>query len=128
MSGPAADYHARTLAHFCRPRHAGSLDPDASDVVTAEVGRYESGAVVRLQARMRGGVARTVRFKAYGGVAVIACASLAARRLTGQCPDRANGVGALELAAALRLPPAARGAAVLAEDAVRELAGRCGNR
>ncbi len=113
LSAPAREY-------FTQPRHAGDLDPDAPDVVTARVGEPASGDILQLQLRIsEGGMIAAARFKAYGSAWTIACGSLLVERIQGRTLAEAAQFQHDELVEALAAPPAKLHCAVLAETALR---------
>lgn len=114
------NYSAEVLAHYHHPSNVGSLDAQALDVGTGQVGTQAEGAVLRLQVQVDpDGIIRAARFKAYGCGATIAAGSLATQRLQGGTLDDALALDAGAFAQALSLPPVKMYCAMLAEDAIK---------
>lgn len=107
------------LDHFRNPRNAGDL-PDATAVV--EVTNPVCGDVLRLAARVEGGVIVEVGFKTQGCVAAIASSSMLTEMIRGRGLEEVRAIGSEEISSALGgLPPATRHAAQLAAEALRAL-------
>ena len=114
------DYSDLVWDHFDHPRHAGVLDEHSSTVGTGLVGNPFQGTVIRLQIEVTAqGVIAAARFKAHGGVATLAAASLVTEWLVDKPLAEAAAIDHRAIAAALDLPAAALPAAVLAESALR---------
>ncbi len=110
------------LDHFQHPRNAGSL-PDATAVV--EVTNPVCGDVLRLSARLDGGLIGAARFKTQGCVAAIASSSVLTELMTGKSTAELRKITASEISEALGgLPPATFHAAQLCVDALAALAAR----
>jgi len=113
-------YSQAVWKHYRHPCHAGSLDADAPDVGTGQVGTQAEGAVLRLQIQVDGdGVIRDTRFKAYGCGCTIAVGSFAAEQLQGCTLAQAQALQSAAFVQALSLPPVKLYCAMLAEDAIR---------
>ena len=113
------NYSAEVLAHYRNPKNAGSLDPNAPDVGTGQVGTREQGAVVRLQIQVDDNARiEQARFKAYGCGCTIAAASLAADWLQDKTLDAAAELNSAAIVQQLSLPPIKMYCAMLAEDAI----------
>lgn len=99
---------------------AGELT-EAADVLVGESRSPADGAVLRLSLRVTGDSLQTVRFKAFGCPACIACGAWLASTLEGQGTEALAGVSAVAMAESLQLPATRRHCAVLAEDVAHEL-------
>jgi len=114
------DYSDLVWDHFDHPRHAGALDEYSSSVGTGLVGNPFQGDVIKLQIEVTAqSVIAVARFKAHGGVATLAAASLVTEWLEGKPLAEAAAIDHRAIATALDLPAAAIHAAVLAESALR---------
>jgi nitrogen fixation NifU-like protein len=105
--------------HFDHPRHSGALDERSSLVGTGLVDNPFQGEVIQLQIEVIQGVITATRFKAHGGVATLAAASLVTEWLEGRKLTEAAAIDHRAIAVALDLPAAALPAVVLAESALR---------
>ena len=108
----------RRMAEF---KGAGDL-PAGPDVVTARAGDREQGAEVVLQARVAGGRAAELRFRAFGCPQFLAAASWLTDRLAGCDGPALEAWDWREAATALEVPPAKFGRLLVLQDAVRSLA------
>lgn len=107
--------------HFDCPRHAGALDPTATNVATALVGEPVSGVVLQLHLQVdqqRQSIA-AVRFKAHGCGWTIACGSWLAAWLEDRTLSEAAAFQHHLLAEALDTPPEKLHCAVLAQTALK---------
>ncbi len=114
-----ADYSDLVWDHFDHPRHPGALDERSSRVGTGRVDNPFQGEVIQLQIEVAQEVITAARFKAHGGVATLAAASLVTEWLEGRKLAEAAAIDHRVIAAALDLPAAAFPAAVLTESALR---------
>ena len=114
------DYSDLVWDHFDHPRHAGALDEHSSAVGTGRVDNPFQGDVIELQIEVTAqGVIAAARFKAHGGVATLAAASLVTEWLEGRPLAETAAIDHRAIATALDLPAAAIPAAVLAEKAIQ---------
>jgi len=114
------DYSDLVWNHFDHPRHAGALDECSNRVGTGLVDNSFQGDVIRVQIEVTAqGVIATARFKAHGGVATLAAASLVTEWLVDKSLAEATAIDHRAIATALDLPAAALPAAVLAESALK---------
>lgn len=115
-------FNSTVLDHFRNPRNAGGLpNPTAAVEVTNPV----CGDVLRLAARVEGGVIVEVGFKTQGCVAAIASSSMLTEMIRGRGLEDVRAIGSQEISAALGvLPPATRHAAQLAAEALQMLLTR----
>ena len=113
------DYSDLVWDHFDHPRHAGALDERSSSVGTGLVSNPFQGDVIKLQIEVTQGVIAAARFKAHGGVATLAAASLVTEWLEGRQLAETAAIDHRAIATALDLPAAALPAAVLAESALK---------
>jgi len=100
---------------------AGELPPGPG-VVVAGAGDREQGAEVELQARVSGGRAAELRFRAFGCPHFLATASWLTDRLRGAGRAEFEAWDWREAATALEVPPAKFGRLLVLQDAVRSLA------
>lgn len=116
----SADRHYSEMvwAQFVRPSFAGSWTA-APDVGSGEAGTPASGAVMKIQVRVRDGRIVDARFQAYGCVSTIAAGSWVASWLRDRHLSEAQALEASEIDAALALAPEKRFCALLAQDALR---------
>ena len=113
------DYSDLVWDHFDHPRHAGALDERSNRVGTGLVSNPFQGDVIKLQIEVTQGVIAAARFKAHGGVATLAAASLVTEWLVDKSLAEATAIDHRAIATALDLPAAAFPAAVLAESALQ---------
>ncbi len=114
------DYSNLVWDHFDHPRHAGALDERSSSVGTGLVSNPFQGDAIKLQFEVTAqGIIAAARFKAHGGVATLAAASLVTEWLVDKSLAEATAIDHRVIAAALELPAAALPAAVLAESALK---------
>jgi nitrogen fixation NifU-like protein len=114
-------YSERLLDHFQNPRNVGELEPPA---VTIEVTNPICGDILRLAARMEGGVVREVRYKVKGCTASIAAGSALTEWMLGRSAGelRALRPGVIEKAVG-GLGNESKHAAVLCVDGIKALLG-----
>jgi len=113
-------YSPAVWAHYRNPCHVGTLNADATDVGTGQVGTQAEGAVLRIQIQVDAtGHIHTARFQAYGCGATIACGALAAQRLHGCTLEQALALNSQTFIQALTLAPVKLYCAMLAEDAIQ---------
>lgn len=126
-----AGFSQPVLEHFHRPRHGGELSGDPRMICTGIAGAVKSGAQVRFQLRMKGGVVADVGWQVYGCPSTIASASWLAERVHGRTVAEAGSLTALEISQALQLAPDRRSRAMIVEDAFRAALlappGECSN-
>lgn len=114
-----ADYSDLVWDHFDHPRHPDVLDENSNHVGTGLVDNPFQGDAIQVQIEVIQEVITVARFKAHGGVATLAAASLMAEWLEGRKLAEAAAIDHRAIAAALALPAVALPAAVLAESALR---------
>jgi nitrogen fixation NifU-like protein len=109
-------YSAQLLDHFQNPRNAGELsDADA----TATVENPVCGDTLRLTLKASAGKISSLKFKAKGCVASIACASALTELVAGKTLDEAGKLQKTDIVTAVGgLPEASNHAAQLALDAL----------
>lgn len=117
-------YSDRVWQHFLRPCNAGAWR-DAPDIVSGEAETPASGALMRLQLRMRGNRIEDARFQVHGCVSAIAAGSWVTQRVRGRCVREAWALDAAQIDTALALAPEKRFCALLAEDALRSALAQC---
>lgn len=114
------DYSDLVWDHFDHPRHVGALDEHSSAVGTGLADNPFQGDVIKLQIEVTAqGVIAAARFKAHGGVATLAAASLVTEWLEGRPLAETAAIDHRAIATALDLLATAIPAAVLAESALR---------
>ena len=118
-------YSQKILDHFHHPRNAGNFLQEREGVFIGRAGRRLLGDEIELQLKVVSGQIISARFKAYGGVATIACGSFATEQLVGLPMDKARKLNAEVIMKALDLPQVKRHAALLVEDALRVTLGTC---
>ncbi|HYQ91397.1 MAG TPA: iron-sulfur cluster assembly scaffold protein [Candidatus Competibacteraceae bacterium] len=114
-----ADYSDLVWDHFDHPRHSGALDESSSRVGTGRVDNPFQDEVLQVQIEVIQEVITAARFKAHGGVATLAAASLVTEWLEGRTLAEAAAIDHRAIAMALDLPVAALPASILAEAALR---------
>lgn len=114
-----APFSEAVLDHFKNPRNSGEL-PGATHCV--ELSNPVCGDVLRLAARIEGGVIQEARFLCRGCTTAIACASWLTERITGLRAQDASGVNVDAISSGLGgLPEETRHGAILAADALKAL-------
>lgn len=112
-------YPERLLEHFQNPRNVGEL---ASPAVTVEVSNPACGDILRLSARFEDGVVSMARYKVRGCTASIAAGSALTEWMVGKSRAELAGFQPSVVDEAVGgLPPESKHAAVLCQDAVRQL-------
>jgi nitrogen fixation protein NifU and related proteins len=113
-------YPDALLDHFQNPRNVGELAPPA---ITVEASNPACGDILRLSARVEGGVIAEARFKVRGCTASIAAGSALTEWLTGRTRSGLNefDAGVIERAVG-GLRAESKHAAVLCADGVKALA------
>lgn len=109
-------YSAQLLDHFQNPRNAGEI-ADADAAVEAE--NPACGDILRLTLKSSAGKISSMKFKAKGCVASIACASALTELVEGKTIGEAKKLQKEDIASAVGgLPSASNHAAQLALDAL----------
>lgn len=121
MSGNAFGYGDEVWRRFRNPGRAGTFDQ--REALTAVASTPASRNVLRLQVKMDGARIADARFQAYGCPTTIAVGSWLADWLVGRTVDELAGFSATLPREALEIPEQRIHCALLAEDAVRILAG-----
>ena len=112
-------YPEKLLEHFQHPRNVGELAPPAAVV---EVSNPACGDILRLSARIAGGVVEEARYKVRGCTASIAAGSALTEWLTGKTlAEIAAFDTAIVDEAVGGLPAESKHAAALCRDGVRAL-------
>ncbi|MCW5588488.1 MAG: iron-sulfur cluster assembly scaffold protein [Legionellales bacterium] len=94
------DYHPATLSEFANPYGVGELD----NAIILESGQVDSLGVIRFYLLIENDKIKTIRFKAFGCVSVIAACSLVCRSVEGQLLTQAKTLTANEIIQKLHLP------------------------
>jgi NifU-like protein len=120
--GSFEDYNPTVMDHFLNPRNTGEVEKPTH---SAMVKNPACGDLLKLTARVEGGVIREVRAKTFGCAAAIASSSALTELLTGRSLDEALKVGNAEVVAFLGgLPEYKVVCSVSAGEAVREAFAR----
>lgn len=114
----AVSYSAPVWAHFDNPRNIGGWGNPGVDVATGESRTPAAPAVLRLQCRIEDGEIREARFRAYGGVAVIAVGSWLTEWLRDRDLAQARALEPATVAERLQLEAVQRYSAIMAVDAL----------
>jgi nitrogen fixation NifU-like protein len=113
-------YSDEIMEHFENPHNIGGFNENLSDVGTAMVEAAASGDVLKLQIKVsHQGIIEKAKFKAQGGVPIIALGSWLTQWLKGKRLAEAGNIHNTQIAEALGLPPVKVHCAVLAEEAVK---------
>lgn len=113
-------YSDEIMQHFENPHNVGGFTENLSDVGTAMVEAPASGDVLKLQIKVsKQGLIEEAKFKAQGGVPIIALGSWLTQWLNGKRLAEAGDIHNMQIAEALALPPVKVHCAVLAEQAVK---------
>jgi len=113
-------YSDEIMQHFENPHNVGGFPENLSDVGTAMVETSISGDVLKLQIKVsKQGLIEEAKFKAHGGVPIIALGSWLTQWLNGKHLAEAEDIHNTQIAEALALPPVKVHCAVLAEQAVK---------
>ncbi|MCX5592428.1 iron-sulfur cluster assembly scaffold protein [Alcaligenes endophyticus] len=112
-------YSPLVMQHFQHPCGVGVLDIQQDNVVWAQAGTHEQGALVHVYLQWSAqNTIEQARFKAYGCPCTIAAVSCLVSQLTGLDVAQAKALSAGNWAAALQLPPIKLHCAMLAKEAV----------
>lgn len=119
MARDPLEYSEIVMAHFRAPRNSGGFPEGTPDVTVGAAGSRKQGREIRLELKLTDGRVEACRYRVYGCPATIALCSVLSERVVGQTREEAAGLGGLNLAEELELPPPKRDAALLLEDALR---------
>ncbi len=99
-------YNQQTLDYFQQAKHAGELNVNDEQVVTASIGTKELGSVIKLYVKLDEAKQTILdaRFKAYGCVATIAVCQLACQELLKKSLQQINYLTAEFFMQQLELP------------------------
>ena len=112
-------YNERLLDHFRNPRNVGELDPPA---LVVEVSNPACGDILRLWARIEGGVVAEARYQTRGCTASIAAGSVLTEWMRGKRRAELAGLRVETIETALGgLSAESRHAAMLCVDAAKAL-------
>lgn len=115
---PFEDYNATVMEHFLNPRNTGEV---ANPTHSASVRNAVCGDLVKLTARVEGGIIREVRAKTFGCAAAIASSSALTELLEGRTLEQARTLKNAEVVAFLGGLPAYKVVcSVAGEQAVQE--------
>lgn len=115
---PFDEYNPTVMEHFLNPRNTGEVDHPTHQ---AMVRNPACGDLVKLTARVEGGVIADVRAKTFGCAAAIASSSALTELLRGKSLDEARRIGNAEVVAFLGgLPEHKIVCSVVADQAVKE--------
>jgi nitrogen fixation protein NifU and related proteins len=111
-------YSPQVLDHYRHPRHMGEIAGATGIEMTNPV----CGDLMKLWARVEGGVVREAKFRMEGCIPAVACASWLTEAMQGKSLAELAEITPEQIEAALGgLPSASRHASRLAADALREL-------
>lgn len=120
---PSGELNPVVMDHFLNPRNTGEL-LDATVVVTSVNSRC--GDVLKLWARIEGGIVRDVRAKTFGCAVAIAATSVLTEMIKGLDVSGAAGITNGDIVRRLGgVPPDKELCSVLAEDAVQKIVDAC---
>lgn len=112
-------YSPLVMEHFEHPYGVAVLDTKQENVVWAQVGSHEQGALVQIYLQMTAqGAIEQASFKAYGCPCTIAASSFLVSQLAGLQTEQAFELSRGNWAAPLQLPPIKLHSAMLAKEAV----------
>lgn len=116
-------YSPVAVQHFLTPKNIGvfeSLNTTDSIIYTSLLGSEKDGAAIQLQVKIDDDKnIIDAKFKAYGGVSTIACASWLTEQIIGKNVNSALQIQAIDIAQTLDLPNINFFSAILAQDALQ---------
>lgn len=113
------------LKHFFSPRNVGLFDTNDERVTTAVVNTSSGSDVIQLQILTEQDAIMDARFKCFGGVATIATCSLVTEWLKNKTLDAALEIISTDIASELSLSSVKLYAALLGEEAIKEVVRVC---
>ncbi len=121
MNAADGTYSELVREYFLRPRHVGELAA-AEDVLHAQAGSIDAGAIFRFSARLQAGRLTDVKVRVYGCPHCIAAGSWLADQLPTLNVAQIEAWHWREAQAALDVPTQKRGRLLILEDAAHALA------
>ena len=113
------------LDHFQNPQNVGVLDKSLANIKYGEAGSSSIGAKIELYVQIDdGGLIEAAKFKAFGGVELIACCSWITEQIIGKSLADAAQLAPEKISEALALPPLKMHVALLVADAMQNLIGK----
>lgn len=100
-------YSKKILEHFYQPLNVGDFTMSeiaSAKILTGESGAISSGDLVKLQLLVQDNIIKDARFKVYGGVVTIACASWITEWLKNKTLDQAKQITLDEIMESLEVP------------------------
>lgn len=88
---------------------------------TSMIGNYQGGSVVKLTAIVKNNIIEEIKFKVYGGVALIACMSLLTELVSNKSVDYALSVTSNHIIETLNLDSSKYVYAIMAIDSLQKL-------
>lgn len=111
-------YSDFTYSHYENPRNVGTISNPTHQVL---MGNPDSGAVIKVTAKVEDNLIKDIAFKAYGGGAVIASMSLLTEKIKGKSVDFALSVKSSDLSDVLSLEPVKIVYSIMAVDAIQKM-------
>lgn len=88
---------------------------------TSMIGNYQGGSVVKLTAIVKNNIIEEIKFKVYGGVALIACMSLLTDLIKKKSVEYAMSITSNQIIETLNLDSSKYVYAIMAIDSLKEL-------
>jgi nitrogen fixation NifU-like protein len=113
-------WSSKALVHFDSPCNVGVFNDDEPSIKTIRIGSESAGEILELQIKLdeANGVILDARFRALGGVALIASASFATEHIKNLTIEQAKNIKFSEIVTALELKPSEHAAAYLVQTAI----------
>lgn len=116
-------YSPVVVQHFLTPKNIGVFEKDTianDNIYTSLLGSEKDGAAIQLQVKIddKQNII-DAKFKAYGGVTTMACASWLTDQIIGKNVSEALQIQAVDIAQTLNLPNVNFFSAILAHDALQ---------
>lgn len=108
-------YSDFTYSHYENPQNVGTIANPTHQVL---IGSPDSGAVIKMTAKVESNIITDIAFKAYGGGAVIACMSLLTEKIKNQTVEFALNIKSNDLSDELSLEPVKMVYSIMATDAI----------
>lgn len=104
--------------YFDNPANVGNAD---NATHTALIGNYQGGAVIKLTAKVKDNIIEDIKFKVYGGVALIASMSLMTDLVKNKTIDYALTVKSHDISEKLKLDSSKYVSAIMAVESLQKL-------
>lgn len=111
-------YEDIVYRHFENPLNVGLIENPTHEVM---LGNPNTGAVIKLTAKVEKNLIKEISFKAYGGGAMIACMSLLTEKIKHKTITQALEITVNDLSEELKLEPVKLIYAIMAVDSVKML-------